>query len=49
LPARAADLALENGELMTEGEDLSTELELGLATNQQEVEQEADQGVEEGE
>jgi hypothetical protein len=49
LPARAADLALENGELVTESEDLSTEPELGLATNQQEVEQEADQGVEEGE
>jgi hypothetical protein len=50
LPARAADLALENGELVTEkGEDLSSELELGLAANQQEVKQEADQGVEDGE
>jgi hypothetical protein len=49
LPARAADLAFEHGELVTEGEDLSSELVLGLATNQPEVEQEADQGVEERE
>jgi hypothetical protein len=38
-----------DGELVTEDEDLSSELALGLATNQQEVEQEADQCVEDGE
>ena len=38
LPARAADLALENGELVTEGEDLSSELELGLAADHHDLE-----------
>jgi hypothetical protein len=45
LPARAAYLALENGELLTESEHLSSEPELGLAADQQEIEDEADKGI----
>jgi hypothetical protein len=49
LPARAVDLALEDAELVAESENLSLEPELGLTTRKESVDEEADQGVEEGE
>jgi hypothetical protein len=38
LPARAADLALEDAELVAEGEDLSAKPKLGLTTGEECVE-----------
>jgi hypothetical protein len=48
-PARAADLALDDDQLVAGGENLSTELKLRLAAGEQSGEEEADQRVEERE
>jgi hypothetical protein len=42
-PARTLNLALEDAELVAEGEDLSLEPELGLTTGEEGTEEEADQ------
>jgi hypothetical protein len=49
LPAWTLNLALEDAELVAEGEDLRLEPEVGLTTGEEGVEEEADQGVEESE
>jgi hypothetical protein len=49
LPAWTLNLALEDAELVAEGEDLSLEPEFGLTTGEEGIEEEADQGVEESE
>jgi hypothetical protein len=48
LPARTTDLAFEYAELMAEGQDLGLEPKFRLAASEEGVEEEADQGVEEG-
>lgn len=48
LPAWTADLALEDAELVTKGEDLGAELGVGVAADDQDLEEEADDGVGEG-
>ena len=48
-PAWAPDLTLEDAELMTESEHLSLKPDLGLAADQQRVEEEAHDSVEGGE
>jgi hypothetical protein len=47
LEARSTDLALEDAELMAEGEDLDLEGGIALQANEKEVDQGADEGVEE--
>ena len=45
LPAWTANLAFENAELMAEGEDLGTEPGVGMAADDQNLEEEADDRV----
>ncbi len=48
LPTWTADLAFEDAKLIAEGEDLSAESGVGVAADDQDLEQEADDGVGEG-
>jgi hypothetical protein len=45
LPARTADLAFENAELAAESEDLGTEPGVGMAADDEDLEEEADDRV----
>ena len=48
LPARAVDLALEDAELVTKGENLDTELGIGVTAEDPDLEEDADDEVGEG-
>jgi hypothetical protein len=48
LPPWAGNLAFEDAELMMKNEDLGAELGLGVAADDQDVEHEADEGIDEG-
>jgi hypothetical protein len=48
LPAWTADLAFEDAELVAEGEDLGAEPGIGMVADDQDLEEEADDGVGEG-
>jgi hypothetical protein len=48
LPARAAGLALEDAKLMAEKEYLGLEVGLGAAADEEEIEEQAEQAVEQG-